>query len=199
MAADRERLQAADTARRKWEEATAAKADAAEQARAELDWRGPARPDEHRAQADVAEAREVHAADVEAQQEAHAETSAEIDAPEAAQQVSHAEPEADAAIGQQSGELAGIDPQALDTVASIQRNLADAEQRAEKKARDWAAIEQAGIDEPVNHAEHQAELDATAKPRPTRTRTSKSEPSTEVEQYSSMRPAELPGLTSAGT
>jgi hypothetical protein len=79
----------ADAARREWEEATAAKADAAQRARAELDQRGPARWDEAK--------------------------------PEAA-----------------------------------------AEQPAEKEARDWAAIEQAGIDELVNHAKTQAELEATA-------------------------------------
>jgi hypothetical protein len=51
-------------------------------------------------------------------------------------------------------------------MAAIQGNLAEAEaaaeQWAEKEARDWAAIEQAGIDEPVNHSEPQAELEAAA-------------------------------------
>jgi hypothetical protein len=46
MDADRERLQVADAARREWEEATAAEAEAAEQARTELGRRGPARWDE---------------------------------------------------------------------------------------------------------------------------------------------------------
>jgi ADP-ribose pyrophosphatase YjhB (NUDIX family) len=60
--------------------------------------------------------------------------------------------------------IAGIysDP----TMATIQGNLAAAEaaaeQRSENEARDWAAVEQAGIDEPVNHAETQAEPEAAA-------------------------------------
>ncbi len=82
IGADRERLQVADAARREWAEATAAKAGAAEQARTELDRRGPARRDEPRPQAGAAEAREVQAAGAGA--EAQAETSAEIDAPAAA-------------------------------------------------------------------------------------------------------------------
>jgi hypothetical protein len=51
-------------------------------------------------------------------------------------------------------------------MAAIQANReaaeTGAEQRAEKEARDWAAIEQAGIDEPVMHVEPQAELEAVA-------------------------------------
>ena len=51
-------------------------------------------------------------------------------------------------------------------MTTIQGNLAAAEaatdERAEKEAREWAAIEQAGIDEPVNHAEPQVELEAAA-------------------------------------
>lgn len=35
-------------------------------------------------------------------------------------------------------------------------------QVADAARRDWAAIEQAGIDEPVNHAEPQAELEAAS-------------------------------------
>ena len=34
---------------------------------------------------------------------------------------------------------------------------------AEKEARGWAAVEQAGMDEPVNHEEPQAELEAAAR------------------------------------
>jgi hypothetical protein len=51
-------------------------------------------------------------------------------------------------------------------MATIQANRsvteAAAEQWAEKEARDWGAIEQAGIDEPVNQAEPRAELDGAA-------------------------------------
>jgi hypothetical protein len=162
----------ADAARREWEEATAAQVDAAEQARAELDQRGPARWDEAKPEAEAADVREVQAVDAEAeaeiQQDAQAEMPAEIDAAKADREIDRAEPEADGGI-EQSGELTGIDPQALATMAAIQGNLAAAEaapeQRAEKEARYWAAIEQAGIDEPVNRAETRAELEATAAER----------------------------------
>jgi hypothetical protein len=95
-----------------------------------------------------------------------AETSAEIDASAAAPEISNPEPEAGPGIDKPARELAGIDPEALATMTTILGNLAAAEaapeQGAEKEARDWAAIEQAGIDEPVNHAEPQAELEAAA-------------------------------------
>jgi hypothetical protein len=61
MDATRERLQVADAARLEWEEATAAKAEAASQARSELKARGPAHWDEHRREAQAAEVREVQA------------------------------------------------------------------------------------------------------------------------------------------
>jgi conjugative relaxase-like TrwC/TraI family protein len=167
MEADRGRLQVADAARQEWAEATAVKAEAAEQARAELDRRGPARQDEARPQAVAAEVREVQAEAADVEAEAQAETAAEIDTTEAAPGISRPELEAEPVIGQPAGELTGIDPEALATMATIQGNLADAqaaaEQRAEKEARDWAAIEQAGIDEPVNHAQPQAELEAAAR------------------------------------
>ena len=63
---------------------------------------------------------------------------------------------------EQCGELTGIDPEALDTMATIQRNLVAAKEWAEKEARDWAAIEQAGIDEPLDHAVPQAAAKAEA-------------------------------------
>jgi hypothetical protein len=115
-------------ARREWEEATAAKADAAEQARAELDKRGPARWNEAKPEVQAVGVREVQAADVEAeaQQDAQAETSAEIDAPEADREIDHVEPEVEAGIEQRGGELTGIDPEALATMAEIQGNLAAA-------------------------------------------------------------------------
>jgi hypothetical protein len=46
--------------------------------------------------------------------------------------------------------------------AAIRALYAVREAAAEKEARDWAAIEQAGIDVPVNHAVPQAELEAAA-------------------------------------
>jgi hypothetical protein len=120
----------------------------------------PARWEE--AKLEAADVREVQAVDVdsEAQQDPRAEISAGTDAPEACWGIDQVEPEAEAGIEQRSGELAGIDPEALATMTPIQGNLADAEQWAEKEARDWAAIEQAGIDEPVNHAAPQARLEA---------------------------------------
>jgi hypothetical protein len=71
-----------------------------------------------------------------------------------------------AEIAKYGGELAGLDPEALTVMATIQGNLAAAEAApnywAEKAARDRAAIEHAGIDEPVMQADGQAELEAAA-------------------------------------
>jgi hypothetical protein len=57
---------------------------------------------------------------------------------------------------QHGGEVAGLDPEAEAAIATIRGNLATAEAAADewagKEARDWAAIEQAGIDEPVMQA-----------------------------------------------
>ena len=168
----------ADAARREWAEASAAQAEAAEQARAELDKRGPARWDQARPQAEAADVREVQADLAAAEAAAQAETSAEIGTPAPAPEIGRPEPEAEPGIGQPAGELTGLDPEALATMTTIQADLAAAEaaakQCAEKEARDWATIEQASIDEPVNHAETQAKLGAIARPRPTRMRTSKS-------------------------
>jgi conjugative relaxase-like TrwC/TraI family protein len=144
--ARRERLQVADAARVEWEEATAAKAEAASQARAELKARGPARWDEHRPEAQAAEDREIQATEA-------ADLWNELDAQHAAESGAEAE-------------RARLDPEAETTMAAIRGNLAAAEaaaaEWAEKEARDWADIEQAGIDEPVMQAGAQAELEAAA-------------------------------------
>jgi hypothetical protein len=92
--------------------------------------------------------------------------SAEIDAPEADREISRTAPATEPEIEQHGRELDGIDPEALATMTAIQGNLAAAEaavdEQAEKEARDWAAIEQAGIDEPVSHVEPQAAAKAEA-------------------------------------
>lgn len=54
-------------------------------------------------------------------------------------------------------ELAGLHPEAEAAMAAIRDNLAAADEWAEKEARDWAEIEQAGVDEPVVQAGAQAQ------------------------------------------
>jgi hypothetical protein len=204
IAAEGDRLRVAQAARREWAEANAAKAEAAAQARAELDTRGPAR--RARPGPGAAGMRQVQAidpADAALWREMQAETAARIrelnrtfPEPEAGQEISHVDPvlaaewkaaqtaqaEADKAarreasartipvtdaeIARYGGELAALDPEAIAVMASIQGHLAAARagaaQLAEKRARGRAEIEQAGIDEPVNHAETQASMEAAA-------------------------------------
>jgi conjugative relaxase-like TrwC/TraI family protein len=163
MGADRARLQVADAARLEWEEATAAKAEAASQARAELEARGAAHWGEHQAEAQAGETREVQA-----DEDPEAGLWNEMDAQQAAEisELNQAAPEAGG--GQRGRELTGLDPEADAALAVIQANREAADAAAghltEKQARDWAAVEQAGIDEPVMHAEPQAGLEAVPRP-----------------------------------
>jgi len=178
--AHRDGLQVADAARCEWEEATAAKAEAGSQARAELKARGPARWDEHRPQAEAAEAREVQADEPGA--ETQAEAAAGIDKPELGPEIERAEPVAEAETGAwpeaQAEMTADVDPEALTVMASadadmaaisrsefddnLARAQAGAEQLAAQRARDQAERDRAAIDEPVSHVEADAGLEAAA-------------------------------------
>ena len=165
LEADRERLQVADSARLEWEETTADKARGAGQARAELDRRGPARWDEHRARP---EAQAPEASEHQAGETADAELWSEIDARAEAEgselDRDAAEPAAEAEQGPgiEQGRRELTAP--AEAIAAIQANREAAEaaaaELAGKEASDWAAVEQAGIDEPVTQAEPQAGLEA---------------------------------------
>jgi hypothetical protein len=130
---DRERLQVADAARREWAEATAATATAtaAEQARSELDQRGPTRSDEAKPEAMAETVREVQADDPAAAIEtAQAETSAEIEQGEI--QLPETEADADMAADVDAGAWpeAQADMQAgaqaeLEAAAAIDKAEAD--------------------------------------------------------------------------
>jgi hypothetical protein len=128
MDAERERLQVADAARLEWEEATAAMAAAASQARAELETRGPARWDAARPQVEAAEVREVQAGEPTAasEDEAQAETSGEVDEPEAGQEIERADLDAKpGAWPEARAEMAAdLDPEALTLMASVDADMA---------------------------------------------------------------------------
>jgi hypothetical protein len=174
-----ERLQVADAARREWEEATAAKAEAARQARAELEARGPARRDEHRAEAQAAAVRELQADEPAAapEPEAQAEIAAGIDEPEPGQEIERADLDAAGVWPEARAEMAAdVDPEALTVMASagadmaaisrsefdgnLARAQAGAERLAAQRAHDQAERDRAAIDEPASHAETDASLEA---------------------------------------
>ena len=166
LTTDRERLQVADAARREWEEATAAAAAEAEQARAELSHRGSVRwsgtrleaakvPEEQAEleQADPAAPegdRDISGADlaIDAEAEAWPEAQADMGA--------DVHPGALAVMATVDAELAAVDDSTFDEDLACAR--AGAERLAEKRARDQAERERAAIDEPVV----QAELEASA-------------------------------------
>lgn len=121
--ATQERLQVADAARREWEEATAAKAENASQARAELEARGPARWDGHRAEAQAAELREVQAGEPAVTPEPEV---ARLDEP--GHEIERTEPAAEAEAGAwseaQAEISADVDPEALTVMASADADMA---------------------------------------------------------------------------
>lgn len=159
MEAHRARLQVAAAARLEWEEATAATAETARQAHAELEARGPARPDEHTPRAEP-EARGVQA-----------DEPAPAPEPEPAQETGRADLEAEAWPEARAEITAIVDPEALTVMAKAAADLAaasrslalahdSAEQLVEQQAHAQAERRQAAINEPTAQAEAQAELDA---------------------------------------
>jgi conjugative relaxase-like TrwC/TraI family protein len=114
------------------------------------------------------QAEDIRRADPARWAEIRAAQTASVEAGKAARREASARavPVTDAEIAKYGGELAALDPEAIAVIASIQGHLAaaraGADQLAEKRARDRAEIEQAGIDEPVNHAETQASMEAAA-------------------------------------
>ncbi len=108
-------------------------AEAASQARAELEARGPAHWDEHQAEAQVDGTSEVQAAE-----DPEAALWNEIDAQQAAEISELNQATAEAEVEQHGGELTGLDPEAADAMAVIQANReaadAAAGQLAEKQA-----------------------------------------------------------------
>lgn len=181
LEAHHERLQVADAARREWEEATGAKAEAARRARTELERRGPARPEGQQPQA--GDAREVQAGEPAAAPDPAAQTqpAADTGEPRPGQEISHS-PDAEADTGawpEARDELAAdVDPEALTVMAAadadmtaaarsefddnLARAQAGAEQLAEQRAHAQAERDQAAINEPAvqAEAEAQAALDA---------------------------------------
>jgi hypothetical protein len=157
LEADRKRLRVADAARREWTEATANIAEAAEQARAELDQRGPGSWEEVRSEGQAETGREVQvdATDAgtevdtgaEAWREAHSSVEADVD------------PDALTVMARVDAELAANDTTFDDNLA---RAKAGAERLAEQRARGQAERDRAAVDEPVTQATTQVELDAAA-------------------------------------
>jgi conjugative relaxase-like TrwC/TraI family protein len=100
--------------------------------------------------------------------EIKAAQTASVEADKAARREASARavPVTDAEIARYGGELTALDSDAIAVMASIQGHLAavraGASHLAGKRARDRADIEQAGIDEPVSHAEAQASMEAAA-------------------------------------
>jgi conjugative relaxase-like TrwC/TraI family protein len=200
------RLRVTEAARREWEEAAAGKAEAARQARAELDRRGSARWDDARPQpaaeratqaASLVEAarqrqvqqqreaesrqrnqggilpeaqpeRETPSMDPAVWAEFKAAQTARVEAGKAARReaMTSAVPVTGAEMDRNARELDRLDPEAIAVISSIEGNLArakaGAERLADKRARDRADVDQAGIDEPVTQAEAQAGLEAAA-------------------------------------
>jgi conjugative relaxase-like TrwC/TraI family protein len=161
MEAHRARLQVAAAARLEWEEATAAKAEAARQARAELQTRGPARPGEHKPQP-AAGQREVQAGE-----------------PATASAVPEPEAETETLAEARAEMAADIDPEALTVMAEADTDMiviranreaaeAAAEQLAEQRAHAQAERDQAVINEPAHQVEAgaQAELESATAANP---------------------------------